>query len=256
MKNKKRTTMKKTINLTNIYITTLIMLLWTTGGCKKPEKIENRHEDAYGDVILKKMMMNNQIKYVPIFFADGEGITTQGNTVTAPDGTVYDLHDIPWMPGNKLTGKGQMSNNLPPTGTYTFRLNFEDGSTIEVTDELENTEIDLPVIVQFNYQPGDPTIHIEWQPVNGADFYCIKITELDMANTKPFYKQPQIDANTTSLTIPLDGSNFWLRPVSELQSGTEYFIVVAAKKVEAGTPVSGDSNNMQTSSCMKRKFVY
>ncbi len=249
--------MKKIVNIKNILI--LIALTLTLNSCKKDDDEDipqNNHEDAWGDVILKKMDMMGNIKYLPVFFADGIDIAESGSSVTGPDGTNYDLHDIPWMQGNKQTGGGSPSDVKPQAGTYTFHLKFTDGTTVDVTDELEQTEIDIPMITAFNYDQASQTIHIEWTPVANADLYCVKITELDMANTKPFFKLPQLPTNSNTLDINIDGSNGWMRPTSELQSGTEYYIVVAAKKVEQGKPVSGMSSDFQTSSCNKRKFTY
>jgi len=244
-------------NLKNIYILLILTAIFSLTSCEKDsEEVVNTHDDAKGDVLLKKIPMNGSIKYLPVFFADGADVSATGNTVKGPDGTVYDLHDIPWMAGNKQTGGGSPSATKPMAGTYTFTLKFEDGYTKTVTDELESTEIDIPTITVFNYDKANQTIHIEWNVSAGADLYCVKITEMDMANTKPFFKKAQISTNVTSLDINIDGSNGWLRPVSEFVDGTEYFIVVAAKKVEQGKPVAGNSTDFQTSSCNKRRFVY
>ncbi len=240
-----------------INILLILAIIFSLSSCKKKEvEIVNTHDDAKGDVILKKMPMNGSIKYLPVFFADGADISATGNSVKGPDGTVYDLHDIPWMPGNKQTGNGVPADTKPQAGTYTFTLKFEDGYTKTLTDELESTEIDIPTITAFTYDKVNQSIHIEWNASANADLYCVKITELDMANTKPFFKKAQISTNMTSLDINIDGSNGWMRPVSEFVDGTEYFIVVAAKKIEQGKPVAGDSTDFQTSACNKRTFVY
>jgi len=235
----------------------IISSLFTLSSCKDDdEEIINTHDDAKGDVILKKMSMMGNIKYLPVFFADGADIAESGSSVIGPDGIVYDLHDIPWMPGNKQTGGGSPANTKPMSGTYTFKLKFADGYVKTVTDELENTEIDVPVITAFNFDSTNQTIHIEWTPVTNPDLYCVKITELDMANTKPLFKKAQLSTTMSSLDINFDGGNGWMRPVSDFQTGTEYYIVVAAKKVENGAQVSGASSDFQTSACNKRKFTY
>ncbi len=235
----------------------IISSLFTLTSCKDDdEKIINTHDDAKGDVILKKISMMGNIKYLPVFFADGADIAETGSSVTGPDETVYDLHDITWMPGNKQTGGGAVSSTKPMAGTYTFKLIFIDGYEKTVTDELETTEIDIPMITVFNYDDVNQTIHLEWTPVANPDLYCVKITELDMANTKPLFKKAQLPTNSNSLDINFDGGTGWMRPVSDFQAGTEYYIVVAAKKVENGAQVSGASSDFQTSSCNKRKFIY
>jgi len=235
----------------------IISSLFTLTACSDDdEEIINTHDDAKGDVLLKKMDMMGSIKYLPVFFADGADIAETGTSVTGPDGTVYNLNDIPWMDGNKQTGGGSPSATKPMDGTYTFKIKFTDGYVKTVTDELETTEIDLPMITAFDYDDVNQTIHLEWTPVANPDLYCVKITELDMANTKPLFKKAQLPTNSNSLDIEFDGATGWMRPVSDFQAGTDYYIVVAAKKVENGATVSGASSDFQTSSCNKRTFTY
>jgi len=240
----------------NISILLVLTAIFTMSSCEKKEEIVNTHDDAKGDIILKKISMMGNIKYLPVFFGDGADISATGSTVEGPDGTVYDLHDIPWLAGNKQTGNGAPANVKPQAGTYTFSLKFEDGYTKTITDELESTEIDLPTITTLTYDKVNQTIHIEWNASANADLYCVKITELDIPNTKPFFKKAQISTSSTSLDINIDGSNGWMRPVSEFVDGTEYYVTVAAKKVEQGKPVAGDSSDFQTSACNKQKIVY
>ncbi len=246
--------MKKIILSQTTFITIISMLFLFSSCTKNEEPIINTHQDAYGDVILKKMFMMGNVKYLPVFFAGGEGIVGGESTVTAPDGNEYALNEF-WAGPGILTNKGQAKNVFDFAGEYTFHLKFADGYEKEVTDVLENVEIPLPQI-NVVFDASSQTITVNWTEVPGADLYCIKLTELDVAHTKPLFKKPQLPVNTTSYTIHLDGGDGWLRPVSDMQQGTEYFVVVAAKKVEQGAEVSGMSHDFQTSSCNKRKFTY
>ncbi len=221
-------------------------------GCQKEPVIQNTHDDAYGDVILKKMLVMGEVKYLPVYFAGGEGI--ESCTVTTPEGRVDTLHTF-WAGPGILTGKGPMKNVFDFAGEYTFHLKFSDGYEKDVTDVLENVEIPLPQI-SVNYDREAQTITVNWTPVEGADLYCVKLTELDIAHTKPFFKMPQLPTNITSYTIHIDGGRGWMRPPSELQEGQQYWVVVAAKKVEQGAEVSGRSHDFQTSSCNKTKITY
>jgi len=240
-----------------LIVTLLTVTLLLTVSCKKDdEPVVNTHEDAYGDVLLKKMMMSGQVKYLPIFFAGGEEIVggPGGSYVTAPDGSKYELNEF-WAGPGILTGKGPAKDVFDFAGEYTFHLKFADGYEKDVTDVLENVEIPLPQI-NVVFDAANQTITVNWTEVPGADLYCIKLTELDMANTKPLFKKAQLPTSMTSYTIHIDGGDGWMRPVSDLQPGTEYWVVVAAKKVETGAEVSGMSHDFQTSSCNKTKIVY
>ncbi len=246
----------KTINkILYLFILTGLLTL-TACSTDDDDEVINTHDDAYGDVLTKKMMMMSNTKYVPVFFAGAEDIVEDGSSVKAPDGTVYDLHEF-WAGPGKLTAGGTVGNTPPPAGTYTFTLKFSDGYVKTVTDVLEGEETTVPQItVNYNTNTNPQTIDVSWTPSPEADFYCIKMTDLDMANNKPYFKVPMIDKSLNSFTITLDGSNGWMRPVSELQNGTEYYIVISAKKVESGTPVLGMSKDFEINGCSKTKITY
>ncbi len=241
--------------LLNLFILTSIISL--TACSDDDDKIVNTHDDAYGDVITKKIKIpTGDIRYLPVFFAGAEGIVADGSSVKGPDGTVYDLHEF-WAGPGKLTAVGDKTPNMPPAGTYTFTLKFTDGYEKTVTDQLEGADTTVPQIdVTYNQNTNPQTIEISWTDVPEADFYCVKMTDLDMANNKPYFKKPMIDKSEHSFIISLDGSYGWMRPVTELQSGIEYFIVVSAKKVETGTPVSGASKDFEVNGCSKKKITY
>ncbi|NPA43421.1 MAG: fibronectin type III domain-containing protein [Chlorobi bacterium] len=244
--------MKKMKTFTKTFIWMLAVVVLATG-CKKDNPVVDTHDDAYGDVLLKKMLMMGQVKYVPIFFAGGEGIVGGESKVVAPDGSEYPLNEF-WAGPGILMGKGEVRDVFDFAGEYVFKLKFEDGYEKEVTDYLENVEIDIPMVTAV-YDRQAQTIEVSWTPVPGADLYCVKLTELDMSK-KPFFKIPQLPTNVTSYTIRIDGGTGWMRPTTELVPGEEYYVVVAAKKVEQGAEVSGNSKDFQTSSCNKTTIVY
>jgi len=229
-------------------LTILVAVVMLATGCKKDTPPVDTHEDAWGDVLLKKMLMMGQVKYVPVFFAGGEGIVGGESKVVAPDGAEYVLEEF-WAGPGILTGKGEVKNVFDFAGTYTFKLKFNDGYEKEVTDVLENVEIDIPLIT-VHYDSIAQTIEVSWTPVPGADLYCVKLTDLDMSQ-KPYFKIPQLPTDVTSYTIHIDGGEGWMRSPDELEPGEEYYVVVAAKKVEEGAEVSGMSHDFQTSSCNK-----
>lgn len=217
------------------------------------------HEDAYGDVILKKMSMMGTINYIPIFMAGGNGVNATGCTVTDPNGTVYNIAEF-WAGPGSLTGKGVASTAKPAMGTYTFKLKFADGYEKTVTDVLTDVETSLAMPIVVTIIPATTTepakIKLDFTAVANTDLICIKITELDIEGTKPIYKMAKLDKNLTTYTINIDGGTGWLRPTSDLKTGTEYYITVAAKKVEDGKIVDGASKDFAHSACSKVKMVY
>lgn len=254
--NKKLKTMNKILIL--IMIVPILMFI----SCQvDTEEIVNTHDDAYVDVLTKKMTMMGSEKYVLVFFAGGEGIDENGSNVKTPDGTVYNLTTF-WASPGILTGLGNVQNALPQSGTYTFTLKFDDGYVKTITDILEGENSTVPSLtVVYNQNTNPQTIDMTWSASPEADFYCVKLIEIDPATGKaadaqPLYKVPLIEKNITSHIITFDGSNGWMRPISDFQNGANYLVVISAKKVENGTPISGSSRDFEINAVSTASFTY
>jgi len=241
------------------FLTVLLLFtgLFTFTSCDEddPAPPVNTHDDAYADVILKKVNTPSGIRYKEVFFAGGIDINATGSTVTTPDGTTYDLAEF-WAGPGKVNNMDAPLTALKPQGSYTFDLVFSDGYEKTITDEMEDVEIDLPMPFTVDYTVGNNSLTVSWTAVADADLYCVKITELDMVSTKPIFKKAQIPTSTTSITINIDGAEGWLRPTADLVTGVNYWVAVAAKKVETGAAVSGASPDFQTSACVKTQITY
>ena len=246
------------------FLTALLLFtaVFTFTSCDEddPAPIVNTHEDAYVDVLLKKVMTPDGIRYKEVFFAGGIDIDATGSKVVTPDGTAYDLVEF-WAGAGKLNSMAGAMAMAAYSGDYTFTLMFSDGYEKTMIDTLEDVEIDLALPFTVDYTPGDTSMTVNWTVVANADLLCVKITEIDPAtgmplDAAPYFKKPQLPADATSLTINIDGAEGWMRPTSQLVSGTQYFVSVAAKKVEAGAEIKGDSPDFQTSSCIKTMITY
>ncbi len=256
----------KTINKF-LALTLLLITLTFTVSCSDDDNTapQNTHDDAYGDVLAKRMVMMGEVKYKLIFFAGGIDIVPNESKVTLPynvtlaDGTEtneFTLEEF-WAGAGTLRYMGApMMMTAPTAGEFTFTLKFTDGYVKTVTDTLEDTMVDVNPGVNIEYTPGDTSMTVSWNEVPNADLYCVKITDLDILAEKPLFKIGKIETTQTSLTINFDGGNGWMRPMSDLVSGTNYWLSVAAKKVEAGKPISGMSKDFQLSACSKQQFTY
>ncbi len=250
----------KTIKFLTVLLLFTGVFTFTSCAEDDPAPIVNTHDDAYVDVLLKKVMTPNGIRYKEVFFAGGLNIEATGSKVVTPDGTAYDLVAF-WAGAGKLNSMAGAMAMTAYSGDYTFTLKFSDGYEKTMTDTLEEVEIDLALPFTVDYTPGDTSMLVSWTAVANADLLCVKITEIDPAtgkplDAKPYFKKGQLPADATSLTINIDGAEGWMRPTSELESGTNYFVSVAAKKVEAGAEISGGSQDFQTSSCVKTQITY
>jgi len=255
----------KTIN--KIIALTLIIFSLTLTSCNDDDNTppQNTHDDAYGDVLVKRMEMMGNTKYKLIFFAGGIDVVAAESKVILPynitlaDGSEtneFTLEEF-WAGANSLRNmSAPMMMMKPAAGAFTFSLKFTEGYVKTITDTLEDTMVENNPGVTITYAPGDTSMTVSWNEVPNADLYCVKITDLDILAKKPLFKVGKIETTQTSLTINFDGGNGWMRPMSDLVSGTNFWVSVAAKKVESGTVISGASKDFQLSTCSKTQFTY
>jgi hypothetical protein len=250
----------KTIN-NFLAIALIAITLATFSSCDDDNSIlpAETHEDAYGDVILKKMSVIGTINYIPIFMAGGNTVNATGSTVTDPNGTEYPLNEF-WAGPGSLTGKGVTATTKPAMGTYIFKLKFADGYEKIVTDILTDVETSLAMPIAVTRIAATATepakIKLDWTSVPNTDLICLKLTELNIEGTKPLFKMAKLDANLSTYTINIDGGIGWLRPTNQLTTGTQYYLTVAAKKVETGKVIDGASKDFALSACSKVMFTY
>lgn len=238
-------------------ILALASFLFIAQSCKEDDENEipeNTHEDAYADIIVKKTGMG----YMAMFFAGGIDIETQGSTVTTPDGSEYELTEY-WAGAGKVRNDDYpVQDEYLPTGDYTFNLKFTDGYEKEIIDKVAGNDLDLLTGLTVTHEEGSDEISVSWNEVSGCDLYCIKLTELNMAETMPLFKTAMMPTSQFSYTFDTSTSSApgWMRNPDELERGTEYWLVVAAKKVEEGAEVSGSSQDFDINSVAKTKIVW
>ncbi len=169
----------------------------------------------YGDVVLAKRMLDDTIKYAPMYYAYGNRTITSAE-VELPDGetislsassystaTFYDLPDI-----------SDYSTSTPDFGEYTFTLENE-GIEYTTTDTLVNNSLDIPVIdsVSFSYDE----LYVEWElpDDNEPDSYLVRMVDEDyetvftgvlMNNT--VYAYIISSASGTFDQTPVDGETY------------------------------------------------
>ena len=247
----------KRINLLIIFGLMTGLFFMSSCGDDEPAPVDT-HDDAYVDVIVKKVNANGNARYKLMFFAGGAGIAPAGSTVQTPDGRTFELKQFWAGPGKVTNGDDELKPTKPPAGEYLFTLKFEDGYVKEMKDVVSDVDVGLVTDLVVIHEPGSNEIIATWAGGEGADLICLKLTELDIANTKPLFKIAGMPKDTKQYTFNTTTSAApgWMRSPDELVRGTQYWLVVSAKKVEAGTPVSGASTDFEQNSCVKVKVTW
>ena len=248
------------MKILNVIIAAILFtILLSLVGCNDDNPLPpDTHNDAYADVIVKKMNVMGNAKYKLMFFAGGADIQEEGSSVTLLDGTIFPLVAF-WAGDGVLDyADAPVADVRQGAGEYEFTLKFKDGYVKTLKDTLEDIDVGLSTGLNVSHIGGSDEVTISWNPIEGVDFYCIKLTELNMATTKPLFKKAMIPVTDTTYSFNKTTSAMpgWMRPPSDLQAGTQYWVVISGKRVENGKQITGASHDFQINSCSKKKITW
>ncbi|ACF13455.1 hypothetical protein Ctha_0990 [Chloroherpeton thalassium ATCC 35110] len=217
----------------------------------------DQHEDAFGDVFVKKVKSSSGDKYGLVFYAGGEGLTAC--SATAPDGTEYELAEFWKGEGNmrRHPADTEMASAMPETGDYTFKLTFDDGQTIELTDALENVEIPSITLNSVSYDSETGEVTATWESVSGVGYYMVKLTDEDKNENEPLFNNKRVSADATEYTFSktTTASPGWLR-ASDLETGDICYVMVVGVKYEADAELSTYDQNKQMNTVQMKQITW
>ena len=224
-----------------------ILFLIVAGLASCDDDSELEEFNYYGDVVLAKRMLNNTIKYSPMYYAYGNRTITSAE-VSLPEGetvslsqssyssaTFYDLPDI-----------SDYSEDTPDFDSYTFTI-VNDGIEYTTTDILENdTLISIPSIdsVSFSYNTYEE-VYVEWElpddnePDNEPDSYLVRMVDKDYETVFTGFL---LDNTQSTYKISDGWGSFDQTPIE----GTIYTVEVHAFKYENDATTSDYLYNVNT----------
>jgi len=147
----------------------ILLMLLGLMACKKDKRVD----DAVADVYVKSMSVDGQIEYALAHYVLGQSsIATV--TVSMPDATIGHLST--YDNSNTLfylepTTNSSYSATLPPSGTYTYTVRFDDGVEKTVTDVLGSGCIAPPNITTLSKSDDGTKLMMRWDPLTGAEYY-------------------------------------------------------------------------------------
>ena len=143
--------------------------------------------------------------------------------VTYPDGTTKKELIFDFLRDNTHAGY-EFEEPFTDTsgiqeGTYTFTVTDNEGNTDTITDTLEITSLDRPVLTSpaHNSRVYTNTPELTWEPVSGADFYRVRVYS---GANNTIYRSQRLPV--TSFTMPPD----------ILETGMEYSYRIYAYALE------------------------
>lgn len=231
----------------------------TLSSCKddpvKPE--ENKHEDAFADVFVKKVKTSQGDKYGLVFYSGGEGLTSC--EAKTPNGAEYNLVEF-WKGAGNLRHhptNNQMQGSMPQTGEYVFTLTFDDGVTKELIDKLENVEILSIKGVAVTHTAGTEEVSAIWNKVDGTDAYMVKLTDKNKNEKQPIFVNKKLTPTDLSYTFnkTTTASPGWMQ-AGKPSVGDTCYVMVVSVKYETGTEASARDQNKQINTVKPTMIIW
>jgi hypothetical protein len=139
---------------------------------------DNNNFEVFADAYMVKKLMDDEVKTAAAFYAYGNA-DIASVTVTPPidGGEPFELSRSPESSYTffKDPVVAEFRTELPPTGTYQFDAKSTRGENILREDLLKTPGLDIPVIDSTRYHPESLSLQVNWQSVQGADGYVLKL---------------------------------------------------------------------------------
>jgi hypothetical protein len=168
------------ISQVNKKLIPVIILIFLFVSCNNDA--DNDNFEVFADTYIVKKLADDEVKTAAAFYVyANSGIASA--TVTPPiDGG--DLFELSPSPESSLTffkepDASEFKTKLPTTGTYQFDVKSTRGENILREDLLETLGLEIPVIDSTSYQPESFSLKVNWQSVQGADGYVVRLLNLE-----------------------------------------------------------------------------
>lgn len=154
----------------------VLILLMGLGlmACQK----EKRLDDGVADVYVKTILIDGQPAYALAHYLLGySGISSV--TVYNPDATTEQLSSL----DNSNTlfysepSLSSYSLTMPSTGTYSYKVRFDDGVEKTFTDQVSGTFLLPPTITTIVKTEDNARVKLVWGPLTGAEYYRFSISK-------------------------------------------------------------------------------
>lgn len=250
----------KTITLSGLLLLGILLIM---SSCKKddeddatPNQTSDSHEDAYGDVFIKKVKSAQGEKYGLVFYAGGQDLTTC--QVTSPSGTTYTL-DTYWKGTGNLRlhpENNEMQNTMPEAGDYVFLLNFSDGTSKTITDALTSIEINAITTTSVTHTTGSNEITTTWGAINNVDNYMVKLTDKYKNENQPYFVHKALTSEDTSYTFNTStkASPGWMQ--SEPSAGDTCYVMIVGIKYEDSVDATTKEQNKQLNTVKTSMIIW
>lgn len=154
----------------------VLILIFSFVSCNNDS--DNDNFEVFADAYIVKKLIDNEVKTAAAFYAYANADIASA-TVTPPidGGEPFDLSRSPKSSYTffKEPVVAEFKTELPTPGTYQFDVKSTRGENIIKDDLLEIIGLDIPVIDSTRYHPENFSLTVNWESIQGADGYVIKL---------------------------------------------------------------------------------
>lgn len=215
---------------------------------------ETRKEafDVMVDAYTVKRVIDNEPEFAQAFIAYSNQ-PMLGATVSKSDnsGPVIQLAQNPssvfiYM---KDPNAYDFRPGIPENAEYKFTVTSESGNAIEKFDELKPKNLAIPQIDSLTIDDAEKLLSFEWNKVNGADGYIVKVLDL---NGKTIF---------TSEGLPEDAHGYYLSLltgnwIDSINFGDDYILELHAFAYEDSALESNNIYNVEEISIAQFRFTW
>jgi hypothetical protein len=153
----------------------LILFIIVTGFAACNDDTENDNFDAIGDVSLIKRMINDEIRYTRMYYVYANQPMASAE-VSLPEGGSLTLDPADQTKQTYFYEPSVMdyTTTVPTLGLFDFSVVNEDIEHI-ITESASNNNLGFATIDSVSVNSN--MVHIEWQSVDGADAYQIRLVD-------------------------------------------------------------------------------
>lgn len=154
----------------------ILILNFVIASCTNND--DNDAFEIYADAYIVKKIVNDEVKSAAAFYVyANSGIATVTVTPPLDGGEPFELSRSPESSYTffKEPNATEFETDLPTEGAYQFNVKSTGGETIIKDDLLEIIGLEIPVIDSTRYSPENFSLKVNWESVQGADGYVIKL---------------------------------------------------------------------------------
>jgi hypothetical protein len=191
----------------------LVLALLVSASCQEDAYFDVA-DLAQGDVFIKSVQKGDEVKFAVVYYAYSaspmkkvEGYHEASKAKNFILDTIDGRFTFAYLPT-----ESEYIGNIPASGKYWFSIEFMDGNSALVFDELSESIIQPPFIESVSYQRETEKLFVAWEKNSAVDNYKLMLVG---SNNTILFDSDLLPSTQNSLSISKTNKNW------EIQLGLE-----------------------------------